>query len=172
MSELVQTQSNHAVKAVDMQIGFNKKKFMFILRSSKTHSKGSMPQIIKIASVGTSKLNKTSFSNNSYYKERNKLQLPCPYHLLHEYVKCRTPYDKLDKNFFVFRDGRPVEAKDLRFCLTKSLKMAGFNPKLYTLHATRAGRAGDLLKLEVSIVKIKKLGHWKLNVIFKYLWYM
>ena len=40
--------SDHSVKGCDVHIGTNKNKILFILRSSKTHSKSSEPQIIKI----------------------------------------------------------------------------------------------------------------------------
>ena len=40
--------SPHVVKAVDVHIGTNKDKLMFILHTSKTHNRGVKPQIIKI----------------------------------------------------------------------------------------------------------------------------
>ena len=45
------TTSAHVVKAADVHVGTNKKKLMFILRSSKTHNKGVKPQIIKIVAT-------------------------------------------------------------------------------------------------------------------------
>ena len=45
ISEL--TKSPHVVLAKDVNIANNKKKFLFILRSSKTHVKGNKPQMIK-----------------------------------------------------------------------------------------------------------------------------
>ena len=47
--ELTITPSNHAVWVADVHIGKNKPKFMFVLRSSKTHNQGNKPQIIKIS---------------------------------------------------------------------------------------------------------------------------
>ena len=44
------TFSEHVVKAVDVHVGTNKDKLMFVLHSSKTHSRGMKPQIIKISS--------------------------------------------------------------------------------------------------------------------------
>ena len=42
------TESQHVVKAKDVHIGINKDKLMFVLHSSKTHGKGTKPQIVKI----------------------------------------------------------------------------------------------------------------------------
>ena len=80
VSEKAQTPGNHAVKVGDVQIGQNKKKFMFVLRSSKTHNSGNTPQIIKISS--------TKKKGNT--QRTNRLELPCPFDLLHQYSRCRT----------------------------------------------------------------------------------
>ena len=45
------TYSDHVVKAVDVHIGVNKPKLMFVLHSSKTHTEGQKPQIIKISAI-------------------------------------------------------------------------------------------------------------------------
>ena len=42
------TTGDHPVKAVDVHVGSNKKKLLFILRTSKTHGLGDKPQKIKI----------------------------------------------------------------------------------------------------------------------------
>ena len=53
------TLGEHTVKARDVQIGKNKNKMLFILRTSKTHWKDAKPQMIKImskeAGVGANK---------------------------------------------------------------------------------------------------------------------
>ena len=36
-------------------------------------------------------------------------------------------------------------------------------------HGLRAGRAVDLLRMGVSFETIKKLGHWKSNIVYEYL---
>ena len=78
ISELTDSSSSHAVKAADVQIGFNKKKFMFILRSSKTHGEDSKPQIVKISSTVRTggKINKPG-----------KSRFTCPYLLLRDYSR-------------------------------------------------------------------------------------
>ena len=40
----------HVIKVTDVHVGVNKKKVLFVLRSSKTHVLGSKPQIVKIIS--------------------------------------------------------------------------------------------------------------------------
>ena len=52
ISEIAQTKGGHAALAKDVQIASNKNKFLIVLRSSKTHMRGSMPQFIKISSNG------------------------------------------------------------------------------------------------------------------------
>ena len=49
------TKGDHPVLACDIHIGFNKRKLLFILRTSKTHGKGSKPQLVKILSIQTKK---------------------------------------------------------------------------------------------------------------------
>ena len=69
------TKSKHVVKAKDVQIGKNKKKLMFILRSSKTHTKGQHPQIIKIAA--SSELSGNNWKINPM-RSKNNLNY-CPF---------------------------------------------------------------------------------------------
>ena len=95
-SELTNTPSKHAVKVVDVQIVHNKRKFMFILRSSKTHSEGMQPQIVKISSESQNKKVKQ--------QSRNRLKLPCPFDLLRQYSKARRPYKNENDQFFIFND--------------------------------------------------------------------
>ena len=165
MSELTTTGSGHAVKVKDVQIGSNKNKFMFVLWSSKTHSKASKPQLVKITRTPRQESSMTPHRNNS------NLLLPCPYQLLRQYVSGRKPYSNDNEQFFVFRDGSPVKAVQLRNCLKNVLKSAGFDHTLYSLHSLRSGRARDLLKLGLSVETIKKVGRWKSNAVFKYLKY-
>ena len=43
------TKGPHSIKAKDVHIGQNKEKFLFILRTSKTHDEGSCPQMVKVS---------------------------------------------------------------------------------------------------------------------------
>ena len=48
ISEIAETPSGHALKAIDVHVGRNKEKLKLILHTSKTNNKGSKPQIIKL----------------------------------------------------------------------------------------------------------------------------
>ena len=78
VSEL--TISEHQIKAVDIHIGMNKKKILFILRSSKTHYKNVPPQMIKIKSCqqNVTKVRKGQEINDN----DNDNNINCPYKLL------------------------------------------------------------------------------------------
>ena len=150
----------HVVAAKDMQIGTNKNKIMFMLRSLKTHWKNDKPQLIKISAL------KIEGNRNSQSK-CNKL--PCPFTALKKYFKIRGGYRTEQENFFVFSDGSPVKSLNVRKCLRNALVQMGYDHRLYHFHGIRGGRAQDLLKLGVSIETIKKLGRWRPNAVFRYL---
>ena len=79
-------ESQHVVKVKDVHIGQNKRKLMFLLHSSKTHNKGSKPQIIKI--------NRMSNEASTMVKRQSKY---CPFNLLQEYAKIRIRYQRDDE---------------------------------------------------------------------------
>ena len=88
------TFSEHVVKVCDVQVATNKRKMMFILRSSKTQGLDKKPQIIKISSeniCGTRQSN----------KETDNKQF-CPYQLLNNYSKCRRRFKSASEPFSVF----------------------------------------------------------------------
>ena len=149
VDELTWMHSGHAALAKDVQVGSNKNKFLFILHSSKTHGKGTKPQLIKI---------KNDNMKSKCVKMASKLQLPCPYELLRHYARMRPPYVMDKDQFFVLSDGSPVTATMYRNCFSSALKVERFNHQLYSIHGIQAGRAGDLLKLGLSVETIKKLG--------------
>ena len=111
---------------------------MFVLHSSKTHGKGNKPQIIKIDNVG-----KLAKGNQS---PTNAL---CPFTLLKNYVSIRRKYQNSEEQFFVFRDGTPVTANNLRMLMSKLLKFNRIDSSLYSTQAFHAGRASDLLHMGV-----------------------
>ena len=147
------TASDHVVKAVDVHIGTNKMKMMFLLRSSKMHTKGSKPQIIKIASSGSS----------------NKGKRFCPFALLRSYLQVRKRHIQPNEQFFMFSDGTPVLAQQCRKVLKAAIKVLVFNESLYETHSLRIGRKNDLQKMGLSVETIKKIGHWKSNAVYNYL---
>ena len=159
------TSGNHPVLAKDVQIGYNKKKILFILRTSKTHGKNVPPELVKISNQNV--IGKRNKNNKKLASSAGKQF--CRYQLLRSYAKLRGPYHTDHDPFFVFSDGSPVKPQNLRICLKKSLKMTGFEPSLYSLHSLRSGRTVDLWKCGLSVESIKKLGRWKSNAVFKYL---
>ena len=165
------TSGDHPVLARDVRIAKNKKKFLFILRTSKTHGKGTKPQQIKI----TSKIKKPSHKHNLVSIKRTdsrKAQddLPCPYKLLNQYRKVRGTCSSFTEPFFVFSDKSPVKPANVRNCLKLILTQCKFeHPQAFTVHGIRAGRAVDLLELGLTINQIKRIGRWKSNAVFRYL---
>ena len=150
------TKGMHTVLARDVHIGFNKRKFLFVLRTSKTHWKNMRPQSIKISST----IKNSCSRNTSVY---------CPYKLLRNYLQIRGPYINNSDQFFVFADGSPVLPAHMRSCLKRILHITGFRKDLYSVHSLRMGRALDLLNLGLSVETIKKIGRWRSNAVFKYL---
>ena len=149
------TLSEHVVKATDVSVGTNKRKMMFVLRSSKTHNKSSKPQIIKISGEPKGK-----FSRNLHV---------CPFKLLERYIKIHRTKKYKDEPFFIFRDRSPVLAYHFRSTLKTAIKQLNMDHKRYNTHGFRSGRSVDLLKMGVSIPNIMKLGRWKSNAVFTYL---
>ena len=88
----------HPIKAVDVHIGMNKRKFLFILRTSKTHWTDVKPQRVAISST-------------------NKWKSPdhCLYKILREFLAVRPPYcTNSSEPFFVFSNRSPVTTEQVR----------------------------------------------------------
>ena len=94
------TKGEHPVLARDVHIGTNKKKFLLILRTSKTHGLGTSPQMVKIPA--------TNMSKGLKEKPKNMTNLPCPYKLLNDYEQRRGKYASESEPFFIFADKTPV----------------------------------------------------------------
>ena len=146
---------DHTIKVVDVQIGHNKRKLLFILRSSKTHGKYSHPQQVKITS-----------NSKKHGSRRDPID---PFHLLRKYSEARRSCINESEPFFIFRDRTPVTPAQTRGVLHMALKDAKYNPNLYCFHMLRAGRAVDLMRMGVPIEVIKRLGRWKSNAVYEYL---
>ena len=150
----------HPVMARDVHIGTNKDKLLFILRTSKTHWKDQKPQTVKI--------------NSTKLPIHHRIQEPrstyCPFQLLRDYVAMCQTYRKSTEPFFLFRDRTPVPANLVRSVLKTTLEDAGFDQRLYNFQSFRIGRASDLvLKYNLDVLVLKKLGRWRSNVVYKYL---
>ena len=150
---------DHPVKVCDIHIGENKNKFLFILRTSKTHWKDVKPQKVKIASK------KIQAICRKYKKDDFEW---CLFGLLQSYRTLRLHCLSRDKPFFIFRDNSPVTPAQMRTVLKSVLDSCGFDTRLYSTHRLCTGRALDLLAFGLSVETIKKMGRWKSNVLFTY----
>ena len=157
IGELVASEGSHAVKVTDVHIGENKRKFLFVLRSSKTHGRYNKPQLIKIAMMKK----KQNLKDQELH--------PCPYKYLKDFIFIRPKYKNSQEQFFVFADNSHVSDTHIRVLFKKILGLAGFNQNLYSFHGLRSGRSHDLLNCGISIEAIKKLGRWSSNAVYNYL---
>ena len=151
-------QSQHVIKARDVQIGDNKKKIRIILRSSKTHWVSDPPQIVTLMAHPCEATIRTDDQESC-----------CPFTLLRQYLAVHKSYKMDSEPFFVFTDRTPIGPEQYRKTLKLCLSLAGFIKENYDTHSMRAGCSCDLLKMGVLVETIKKLGCWKSNAVFKYL---
>ena len=147
------TTGDHPVLAKDVHIANNKKKLLFVLRTSKTHWKDVNPQVIKIKSTENCEQDKNY----------------CPFAILRNYLMVRPTYISDEEPFFVFSDRSPVAPKHMRNVMKLVLKLNDLEPRLYGTHSLRIGKCHDLLEANISVPVISKLGRWKSNVVYKYL---
>ena len=96
------TDSPHVVKATNIHIGTNKDKILIVLYSSKTHTRASPPQKIKITSV------ETCSGIMDHTLQRRKGVFFCPFVSIRNYLSLRGTYKDQNENFFVFKDKSPV----------------------------------------------------------------
>ena len=151
------TQSEHVLKAKDVNIGTNKDKLLFILYSSKTHDKGNRPQRIKI--------NSNRDEKSGHYVHRHV----CPFRIIKEYYNKRGNYKDDDEPFFIFRDGTPVKPCNANAVLKQAIDNLGLDSSLYSMHSFRIGRATDLIRYGYTIEQVKRMGRWRSNAVYKYI---
>ena len=149
VSELTKTPSGHQVRAKDVHIGKNKKKLLFVLHTSTTHTKGMKPQLIKITSEKLTK----QLDIQSNYERRMRY---CPFEMVKNYIKVCKSQKFHDEQFFVFSDRTPVTDRHLHIVLHQAIKLIRLNPTLYSGHGLCAGRASELLDMGFSVETIKK----------------
>ena len=147
--------SDHSIKACNIHVGNNKDKILIVLYSSKTHGKESIPQKVKISALPTANL-------------ENKI-IFCPFKLVTHYMDCRGDYLTDDEQFFVFSDKSPVKPQHIRTTLRTLLSNLNLDPKLYDVHSLRGGRTVDLAKFNYNIERIKTMGRWRSNAVYRYL---
>ena len=157
------TTGSHPILARDVH---NKKKMMFILRTSKTHWTDVKPQIIKISNIDKNHNADSTLSQNNF----GNFGHICPFQALRDFIAVRKQgFRKSNEPFFVFSDRSPVSPLNMRNVLNQSLTLAGLEHRLYGTHSFRIGRCVDLMAMNLSVESIKKLGRWRSNCVFTYL---
>ena len=144
--------SKHTARAVNVHVAKNKRSVLFILYSSKTHSQKDRPQKIQI--------------DNRWRKTGTVFN---PVQEIIEYSQTRPGYRYEEEPYFVFHNGQPVRDIHVRAILKRFLRKLGLNDELYGTHSLRIGRATDLFKQGLSVEKIKHMGRWRSNAVYKYL---
>ena len=148
-------EGNHSIKACNVHVGNNKDKIMIVLYSSKTHGKESRPQKVKIAGIPTTNNIKKFF---------------CPCKAVTNFIKVRgEEYLTENEQFFVFADRSPVQPQHVRKLLRNLLDNINLDSSLYDIHSFRSGRTSDLAKYGYSIDRIKSMGRWRSNAVYRYL---
>ena len=151
------TKGSHPILAEDVHIGDNKRKIMFVLHSSKTHSQSNKPQVVKIC------------GDDEYWGTQEKCNRRCPFKAVTDYAEIRPNSASPTEPFFVFQDRSPVTPVQMRSTLRSVLSAANLDPLAYGTHGFRAGRAGDLHRKGISVETIRKLGRWSSSAIYTYL---
>ena len=154
--------SPHVLKAINVHVGINKKKLLFMLITSKTHGMGDKPQIIKIS--GT--VCEDAVASNTNFTDL------CPFTVLQQYLECRPLWRDFSEQFFIFKDRSPLLQSHFCNTLTELLNRAGLDSSMYGSHGFHAGCAVDMfyvLKLDIGM--IRKIGRWKSNAVYHYLAY-
>ena len=146
------TKGKHVIKVPNVHISHDNKKASIYLYSSKTLRQGSKPQRVKLD------------ENNTFYS--NIYQ---PVAELRTYANMRPEYISEDEQFFVHADLSPATPSQMRKLLRKVLERMGLESKLYDIHSLRIGRATDLFNSGVNIERIKEIGRWRSNAVYKYL---
>ena len=95
-------QSPHVILVKNVHVGQNKDKILFILESSKTHTKGDKPQLVKITKSTTAASQSTKCSTY------------CPFELIRNFIKVRQLSEKDNEQFFIFADRSPVIQSNVR----------------------------------------------------------
>ena len=147
------TAGSHPIMAYDVMTGRSKRKIQLVLRTSKTHGKAQLPQIVTIVST------EEEYSKHKY----------CPHRIINEFIKVRPKYKTEKEPFFIFIDKTPVKPYHLRTVLRNAIKAIGLDPMLYDTHSLSVGRATVLFKRGFHIDKRKFLGRWRINAVYSYL---
>ena len=124
-------ESDHVVKAVDVHVDQNKKKFMCILHTSKTHWMNEEPQVIKVHSLAK------DIKDKKHGPAISKSF--CPFTELQEYIQRRRSRRNDAEHFFIFRDRSVVKPSHFRYTLKKVLLQLKLDPAFYNSHSFHIG---------------------------------
>ena len=127
----------HPVLVRGVQIGQNKDKVLFELKTSKSHWHDDPPQTVKIQS--TNCVSKTDF------KRDPQVNTYCPYRILRKYSRLRPKYKSEWEQFFIYRDRSPVTATNINKVLKSLLTACDYSAEHFSFHSFRSGRGVDLL---------------------------
>ena len=165
------TLSQHVVKVTNIHKGENKNKLLIILYSSKTHGKESRPQRIRIETNSLLEVTDPQTENRNIVESVNKKMANffCPVKTTKHYLSIRPEANSNDEPLLVFSDKSPLRSYHLRNLLREILTTLNLKAELYDTHSFRIGKATDMFKDGYSIDKIKHMGRWKSNAIYKYL---
>ena len=89
--------------------------------------------------------------------------------ILRSYIALRCNYLTDTEPFFVYADRSPILAVSVRKTLKMLLKKIGLDSTVYNCHSFRIGRSTDLFKYGYDVERIKRLGRWRSNAVYKYL---
>ena len=145
-------ESPHAVRVTKVHQSTNKRKFLLILDSSKTHGRTDRPQELTL---------------DIHDKVKNSLY--CPVQLAKNYSILRPKYNSPTEQFYIFQDYSPVRPENVRKIMRELIDSIGLDSNLYDTHSFRIGRATDMLKAGFTVEQIKRKGRWRSNAVFKYL---
>ena len=160
---------------MDVHLGDNKKKILFVLRTSKTHWTDNRPQFIKITSIPMANV-----QGYSDYPSSNCIHhmLPrtnsfkfCPYDLVKRYMDMQKNYRSPSEPFYVFRDHSLVTPQHARTTLRQMLSGMQLKAEKYGMHSFHIGRSVDMYNSSIETGIIKKVGRWKSNIVYSYLNY-
>ena len=87
----------------------------------------------------------------------------CPVHIIDKYMRWReSEYGPAIKSPLLLRlDNRPIPQHHVNFLIKNLVIKMGLDPKLYSSHTLRSGRATDLARALKPAWFIKKWGRWR-----------
>ena len=163
------TESPHAIKAINVHESRNQDKLLLVLYTSKTHGIHNHPQQIKILGKRTLEVKNEEKQTYMHTAKKTAVGKFCPVEWTKKYISIRNIIQDPNEQFLIFRDGSNVQSCHIRTLLRQILNLLDLDSQLYDTHSFRIGKATDLFKAKVDIERIKQMGRWKSNAVYKYL---